>query len=38
MPIATVDAPFSIRETVRGEQVARSAICATLRFLRNRAS
>ena len=38
MPIATVDAPFSMRETVRGEQVARSAICATLRFLRNRAS
>jgi len=26
MPIATVGAPFSIRETVRGEQVARSAI------------
>ena len=23
-----------MRETVRGEQVARSAICATLRFLR----
>ena len=25
MPIATVGTPFSMRETVRGEQVARSA-------------
>ena len=38
MPIATVGTPFSMRETVRGEQVARSAIYATRRFLRNRAN
>ena len=34
MPIATVGTPFSMRETVRGEQVARSATWAILRFLR----
>ena len=38
IPIATVGAPFSIRETVRGEQVARSATCAILRLRRKRAS
>lgn len=38
MPIATVGIPFSMRETVRGEQVARSATWAILRFLRNLAS
>ena len=38
IPIATVGAPFSIRDTVRGEQVARSATCATLKLRRNRAS
>ena len=38
MPIATVGTPFSMRETVRGEQVARSATWAILRFLRNLAS
>ena len=35
MPIATVGTPFSMRETVRGEQVARSATWAILRFLRS---
>lgn len=30
--------PFSMRETVRGELVVHSAICATLRFIRNRNS
>ena len=30
MPIATVGTPFSMRETVRGEQVARSATWAIL--------
>ena len=29
MPIATVGTPFSMRETVRGEQVARSATLLT---------
>ncbi len=38
MPIATVGTPFSMRETVRGEQVARSATWAILRFLRSLAS
>src|SRR5574344_2231844 len=36
--MATVGTPFSIRETVRGEQVARSATCATLRLRRRRAN
>ena len=34
MPIATVGTPFSMRDTVSGEQVARSATCATLRLRR----
>ena len=38
MPIATVGAPYSMRDTVRGEQVARSATCATLKLRRKRAS
>ena len=38
MPIATVGTPFSMRDTVRGEQVARSATCATLKLRRKRAS
>ena len=38
MPIETVGEPFSMRLTVRGEQVARSATCAMERLRRNRAS
>ena len=38
MPIATVGAPFSMRDTVSGEQVARSATCAMLKLRRKRAS
>ena len=38
MPMATVGAPFSMRVTVSGEQVARSATCDMLKFLRKRAS
>lgn len=37
MPIETVGVPFSIRMTVKGEHVARSAIYAILKSRLNRA-
>lgn len=38
MPMETVGEPFSMRFTVRGEHVARSATCAIERLRRSRAS
>lgn len=38
LPMATVGTPFSMRETVSGEQVARSATRATVRLRRRRAN